>query len=145
MKAKLIVLILPLLLIGAVMAEDTTYKPFVLASINDAGLEEQTQATIGALESAGFVLSGQYAPLDNARVIIATSEDLQAIAANTERGGYAAGQRISVTERDGKTEVAFINPLYIQYAYRLDGDMQGVYDQLSEALGNMGSYGADKK
>jgi hypothetical protein len=145
MKSRLIPLLLPLLFCGAVVADDTTYQPFILASVNDAGLEEQTSATLDALQNAGFSIAGQYAPLDNANVIVVTNEALQNIASQSEKGGYAAGQRVSVAERDGKTEVAFINPLYIQFAYRLEGDMQPILDQLSTALGNTGPFGADKK
>jgi hypothetical protein len=130
---------------SAIAAADTSYQPFVLASINDSGLAEQTAATIEALENAGFSVAGQYAPLENANVIVVTSEELKAIAAASDRGGYAAGQRVSVTERDGKTEVSFINPVYIQYAYRLEGDMQAIADQLGKALGNIESFGAEKK
>jgi hypothetical protein len=145
MRTHYLTLFFFLLISGPLLAADETYQPFVLASINDAGLQEQTAATIDALENAGFAVVGQHSPLENSNVIVVTSDDLKAIAVNTDRGGYAAGQRVSVTERDGKTEVAFINPLYIQYAYRLSGDMQAVLDQLSSALGNTETYGAEKK
>jgi hypothetical protein len=132
------------LLCCTALAAETTYKPFVLASISDTGLAEQTAATIEALEGAGFTVAGRFAALPNANVIVVTSPELQSVAAQTERGGYGAAQRVSVTERDGKSEVAFVNPLYIQYAYRLDGDLQGVYDRLSAALGNVESFGSEK-
>ena len=145
MKTKLLPLLLPVLLFCMTAAADTAYQPFVLASINDAGLEQQTEATVDALIGAGFTIAGQYSPLENTSVIVVTSPELQEIAAKSDKGGYGAGERVSVTEREGKTEVAFINPLYIQYAYRLKGDMQGVYDQLSEALGNVETFGAEKQ
>jgi hypothetical protein len=132
------------LLFCTVLAADTTYKPFVLASISDRGLVEQTTATIAALENAGFTVAGRYAPVPNANVIVVTSPELQAIASLTERGGYGAAQRIGVAERGGKTEVSFVNPLYIQFAYRLEGDLQGVYDQLSKTLGNVEAFGSEK-
>jgi hypothetical protein len=138
------ILLLAALLFSTSLAADTLYKPFVLASISDRGLAEQTRATVTALENAGFTVAGQYAPLPQAHVIVVTSPELQAIAAKTERGGYGAAQRVSVTERDGQTEVSFVNPLYIQHAYRLDADMQGVHDSLSQALGNMQSFGSEK-
>ena len=118
------------LLFCTVLAADTTYRPFILASISDRGLVEQTTATIAALENAGFTVAGRYAPVPNANVIIVTSPELQAIASQTERGG--------------KTEVSFVNPLYIQFAYRLEGDLQGVYDQLSKTLGNVEAFGSEK-
>ena len=140
MKFRILSTLLGCLLFGAASAADTTYQPFVLASVNNAGLAEQTTATIAALEAAG-----DYAPVDNTRVIVVTSPELQAIAAQSDKGGYAAGQRVSVTEREGGTEVAFVNPIYIQYAYRLEGDMQPVYDSLKAALGEMEAFGAEKK
>jgi hypothetical protein len=145
MKTKLTFFLLPVLLFCSTAAADTAYQPFVLASINDAGLMEQTKATVDALENAGFTLAGQYSPLENTTVLVVTSPELQRIAAMSDKGGYGAGQRVSVTEREGKTEVAFVNPLYIQFAYRMGGDMQGVYDQLGKALGNVETFGAKKE
>ena len=145
MKTKLIPLLLPVLLFCMTAAADTAFQPFVLASINDAGLQKQTEATVDSLINSGFTVAGQYSPLENTSVIVVTSPELQEIAAKSDKGGYGAGARVSVTEREGKTEVAFINPLYIRYAYRLEGDMQGVYDQLSEALGNVETFGAEKE
>lgn len=124
---------------------DETYQPFILASVNDTSLDQQTSATIDALEDAGFTVAGQFSPLDNANVIVVSDDELGQIASLSDRGGYAAGQRISVAERDGKIEVAFINPLYIQFAYRLGGDMQPIHDRLSSALGNIATFGAEKK
>ena len=145
MKIKLLPFLLPLFMFCAIATADTAYQPFVLASINNTGLDEQTEATIDALESAGFTVVGTYSPLEMANVIVVSNANLKSIAALTDKGGYGATQRISVTERDGKTEVAFINPVYIQHAYRLESDMQSVHDQLSEILGNLESYGAEKK
>jgi len=138
------VLLLTLLMAGPIAAE-TTYQPFVLASVNDSSLEEQTAATVSALEQAGFTVAGQYSPIDNSNVIVVSSQNLSAIAALSDKGGYGAGQRVSVALRDGKTEVAFVNPLYIQHAYRMEGDLQSIYDQLSKALGNVQTFGAEKK
>ena len=145
MLPKSLVLTLTFFLFCTPLAADTTYQPFVLASINESSLAEQTDATIGALEGAGFTLAGRYAPLENANVVVVTSPELLAIAAQSEQGGYGAGQRVSITERDGKTEVAFVNPLYIQHAYRLGADMQEIHDRLAAALGSVEAFGAEKK
>lgn len=134
-----------LLLIAAGQAfAETRYQPFVLASIEDAPLAAQAAATREALQQAGFTVAGEYAPLENARVIVVTDDELLAVAAKTPRGGYAAAQRVSVAERNGKTEVAFVNPLYIQHAYRLEGDLQPVLDRLSAALGQLETFGTRK-
>jgi len=143
MKRSLVLLV-SLFLAGTAAAE-STYQPFVLASINETGLEQQTEDTISALKKVGFTIAGQYSPIDDTNVIVATSPNLQAVAALTDRGGYGAGQRVSVSLRNGKTEVTFVNPLYIQHAYRLEGDLLSVYDQLVKALGHMEEFGAEKK
>jgi len=145
MSIKLsLVLLVSLLMAGPVSAE-STYQPFVLASINETGLEEQTQTTLSALEQAGFKVAGHYSPLEDTNVIVVTNPNLTAIAALSDRGGYGAGQRVSVSLRNGKTEVTFINPLYIKHAYRMGGDLLSVYDQLTKALGHMEEFGAEKK
>ena len=120
-------------------------KPFIVASNTSGTLNQTTSATISALENAGFQIVGQYSPVDDTNIIVATNSTLKAIAARSPRGGYAAGQRISVTETDGTVEVGYVNPVYIQYAYHLNGDMQPVFTQLSDALGMLQSCGADKK
>jgi len=134
-----------LLPFGIILAEDPAFKPFVLASVSDAGVEEVTGRTIRALESAGFRIAGRYDPLEDTRIIVATSDELLGIAAGSERGGYAAAQRISITQNDGQVEVAFVNPQYIQHAYRLESDMGGVLSRLREVLGFERYCGAGDK
>ena len=145
MNIKLSLILLVSLLMAGPVAAEMTFQPFVLASVNEASLDEQTEATTAALEQAGFMVVGQYSPVENTNVIVVTSQNLMAVAALSEKGGYGAGQRVSVSLRDDKTEVAFVNPLYIQHAYRMEGDLQSVYDQLSQALGNIETFGAEKK
>ncbi len=147
MKFGLNVLLSVLLMImaGAVAAKDQTYKPFVLASAGETSLEEKTREVITALSSSGFEIVGRYSPVENTNVLVVTSDELKAIAGKSEHGGYAAGQRISVSEANGRVEVVFVNPLYIQHAYWLEGDMRGVYDQLTGALGHERFCGAGGK
>ena len=66
---KALLSMLACLLFASALAADTTYQPFVLASVNDAGLEEQTARTRAALETAGFQVAGQYTPLPKANVL----------------------------------------------------------------------------
>ena len=120
-------------------------KPFIVASNTSGTLKGATTETISALENAGFEIVGQYSPVDDTNIIVVTNSTLKGIAARSPRGGYAAGQRISVTETNGTVEVGYVNPVYIQYAYHLNGDMQPVFTQLSDALGMLKSCGADKK
>ena len=144
MRFRFITIALFALLIAANAAADTTYRPFVLASVSEDGLEARTNATLEALKDAGFSIAGTHGPVEDSLVIVATSDELLAVAAASDRGGYAAAQRISVTERNGRTEVAYVNPLYLQYAYRLEADMQPVADALAGALGSVETFGSEK-
>jgi hypothetical protein len=145
MKTRILLLLLPGLLLSASALADTAYQPFILASINETGLLEQAESTADALEASGFTVAGRHSPLDNTVVLVVTSPALLEIAAQSDKGGYGAGQRVSITEREGKTEVTFVNPLYIRFAYRMEADMQGIHDQLSKALGNQEAFGAKKE
>jgi hypothetical protein len=147
MKFRILISLLLALSFFAVTATaaDTLYKPFVLASVNDGTLEDNTESTVKALKRAGFEIAGQYSPVEGTNIIVATNEAMKVFAARTDRGGYAVGQRVSVSEADGKVEVAYINPVYIQYAYRVDGDMQPIFDSLSSALGMVRECGGGNK
>ncbi len=127
------------------MAEDVSYKPFVIASSGPGSLAEKTQSTLVALQDAGFELAGQYSPLDGTNVIVVTNDELKKIASMSERGGYAAGQRVAVSEAGDNIEVSYVNPVYIQYGYRLAGDMKPIADALSKGLGNQAVCGGGDK
>lgn len=131
---------------ATVTAEDTIYKPFIVASSGLGTLDEKTTSTRRALEDAGFEVYGQYSPVEGTNIVVVTNDELKKIAAMSDKGGYGAGQRVSITEVDDTVEVAFVNPVYIQYGYRLEGDMQPVFDALVAGLGNVRSCGGgDKK
>jgi hypothetical protein len=138
-------LLLAMLLATSVAAKDTIYKPFIVASSGLGTLLEKTEATVTALETAGFEVMGQYSPVEGTNIIVVTSDELKNIAALSDRGGYAAGQRVSISQVEDIVEVAFVNPVYIQYGYRLKGDMQPVLDALAASLGNLRSCGAGNK
>lgn len=131
---------------GALHGADETFKPFVLASVNETTLEAQAAEVVAALTAAGFEIAGEYNPMEGTHILVATHEELKNAAAASDRGGYAAGQRISLTETENGVEVGFVNPVYIQHAYRLEADLDGVYRKLAGALGEQRSCGAgDKK
>ncbi|MGD9021720.1 MAG: hypothetical protein PVF46_07970 [Lysobacterales bacterium] len=146
LQVSLAVLLTALLSGVAFAAEDTQYRPFIVASAGSGNLEDKTVLTVAALEGAGFEVVGEFSPLAGSNVIVVTSDELQRVASLSERGGYGAGQRVSVSENGENIEVSFVNPLYIQHAYRLEGDLQPVYDALTGALGHSMACGAgDKK
>ena len=148
MKFRILIALLMITSLWSVTttAEDTLYNPVVLASGREGTLEDTTASTIKSLKGAGFEVAGQYSPVDGSNIIVVTNDALKVFAARSDRGGYAAGQRVSVTEADGNIEVTFVNPVYIQYAYRIDGDMQPVLTSLTDALGMVRECGGgDKK
>ena len=120
---------------GMALAEDTTYKPFVLAATSEGDLDETAAQVAETLEAAGFQVAGQYSPLADTRVIVVTSDALLEAASGSDRGAYAAAQRVSVSRVGDRIEIGFVNPKYIRHAYRLDTDLDGVYAQLTDALG----------
>ncbi|MDX2429082.1 MAG: hypothetical protein QNK22_10390 [Xanthomonadales bacterium] len=130
---------------ATVAAEDTIYKPFIVASSGLGSLDEKTTSTRRALEDAGFEVYGQYSPVEGTNIVVVTNDELKNIAAMSDKGGYGAAQRVSITEVDDTVEVAFVNPVYIQYGYHLEGDMQPVFDALVASLGNVRSCGAGNK
>ena len=142
---SLSLLLMAVLLTTTVAAKDTIYRPFIVASSGLGTLAEKTGSTVTALETAGFEVVGQYSPVDGANIIVVTSDELKNVAALSDRGGYAAGQRVSISQVDDTVEVAFVNPVYVQHGYRLQGDMQPVLDALAGSLGNVRSCGAGNK
>lgn len=117
-------------------------KPFVLGSIGPGDIKSKVNETKSALVSQGFRLVGEYIPYENAHILIVTNDDLLKLAAKDT--GYAATQRVSITKADGKVQVAYVNPIYIQYAYRMDGSMQPVAEKLKAALGAQEAFGSKK-
>ncbi len=127
-------------------AEDIL-KPFVLAAKTSGDPQAVADEVKGKLEGAGFEVVGSYSPYDGAVVIITTNDDLKKSAASSEYGGYAAAQRVSVTQVGDEIQVSFSNPVYYANAYRVD-DVSGASSALASlqsALGNMETFGTGDK
>lgn len=131
--------------VSSLLAQEESFKPFIVAYSGEATLADKTSEVMAALTSAGFEIAGQYTPMPGTNIIVVSNDELKQIASQTANGGYGAAQRISVSEAGDHVEVAFVNPLYIQHAYRLGGSMQGIYEQLSNTLGNTATCGAGNK
>jgi len=141
-QAALLALTAGLCLAGGARAENL--KPFVLAETTSAPLAEAAQATKQKLEAAGFEVVGDYAPYEDARILVVTNEALKTNAAKSERGGYGAVQRISLTRTAGGVQIAFTNPRYMANAYRLKNDLSDVEAALKSALGFTKDFGSEK-
>lgn len=127
---------------GTSMAAEELLKPFVLASKGAGTVEQKAAEAKKALTSAGFTIAGEYSPYAGADVIVVTSDALKANAAQSERGGFGAIQRVAVTRVGNEIQVSYTNPVYMANVYRMKGDLQDVRTKLGAALGNMQDFGA---
>lgn len=125
------------------------FKPFILASSGSGDFHTQVEKVRAALTQAGFEIVGTYNPdlstfhpYQAATIFIVTNPTLLADAAKTPRGGYGAVMRVSVTQTNDQVQVAYVNPVYVQYAYRMKVDLSPVKAELAKALGDQQSFGA---
>lgn len=123
-------------------------KPFVLAYKASGDPQAVADEVKAKVEGAGFEIVGSYSPYEGAIILAITNEDLKKSAASSDFGGYAAGQRVSITKVGEEIQVSYSNPLYFADAYRIE-DTSGAKSALSSlqsGLGNVETYGTgDKK
>lgn len=118
-------------------------KPFTLASTGSGDVATTVADVKAKLTGAGFEVVGEYTPYSDATIIIVTSGVLKDAAAKSEFGGYAAGQRVSITKINDEVQVAYTNPVYMANAYRMSVDLSEVETKLQSALGSMKAYGPE--
>jgi hypothetical protein len=75
-------------------------------------------------------------------VVVATNDELKSNAAKSERGGFGAAVRVSITKIKDEVQVAYVNPVYMSNAYRMQGDLADVAAKLAAALGKQEEFGA---
>lgn len=133
-------LVVALLAVPA-LAADGALKPFVLAA-RGAGDPAATAVEVrGKLEAAGFQVAGSYEPYPGAVVLAITNDFLRQAAAAAPGASYGAVQRVTVTKVGEEVQVAFTNPSYMQFAYRMRTDLSSVGRRLAGALGHLETYG----
>lgn len=139
---------------GAVFAASTsvafaadTMKPFNLAYTTTGDMATVAEEVKQKIAAAGFEIAGSYKPYDGAMVIAITNDGLKKAAASTEFGGYAAGQRVSLTKVGDEIQVSYTNPSYYANAYRLEDttDMDAAEAALESTLGKQAAYGTGDK
>ncbi len=126
---------------------DEAMKPFVLAYKTNGDIQAVADEVKGKVEAAGFEIAGSYSPYDGAIVMAITNDALKKDAASSDFGGYAAGQRVSVTQVGDEIQVSYTNPMYLANAYRLE-DTAGAaaaLQGLEDALGKEQIYGTGDK
>jgi hypothetical protein len=127
---------------GTALAQDAVLKPFVLASKGPGEVAAKADEVKAALAKHGFTVAGSYSPYPNAMVIAVTNDEMRTTAAKSERGGFGAAQRVSVTKVGNEVQVAYTNPTYLANAYRMAGDLKDTAAKLQAALGRIEEFGA---
>lgn len=97
--------------------------PYYRVSSSDKSISELIPAIKNALTSANFEVIGEYNPgsNDDWYVIAFTRKDLQDICLKVkDRGALASVLKVGFVKKDGKTQVSFLNPMYLFYAYLMD-------------------------
>ncbi len=132
--------------VGNAFAEEAL-KPFILAYKTNGDLQAIADEVEGKVKAAGFEVAGSYSPYDGAIIIAITNDDLKKAAASSENGGYAAGQRVSITKVGDEIQVSYTNPLYLANAYRLEdtAGVEAALKSLQTALGNEQAFGTGEK
>ena len=118
--------------------------PFYLAEKKSGDVASIAKETTDKLKSAGFDVVGSYSPYANATIIAVTNNELKSVAAMSEKGGFGAVQRVSVTNVNGEVQIAYTNPVYMSHAYRMKKDLSGVENKLKSTLGYIKAYGPAK-
>ena len=129
-------------LLNVASADEALLKPFVLGSRGPGTVAEKTAVVKAALIAQGFTIAGEYAPYPEAMVIVATNDELKNNASKSEHGGFGAAIRVSVTKVKDEVQVAYVNPVYMANAYRMQGDLADVAAKLGAALGKQEEFGA---
>lgn len=132
-----------MMLVSTAIAADKL-KPFMLASKGSGDMATTVTETKSKLKAAGFEVVGEYTPYTGASIIIVTNDALKANAKATPFGGYGVIQRVSVTDMNGEIQVSYTNPVYMSYAYRMQGHLEDVAASLQSALGGAEPYGSKK-
>ncbi|MEE4245825.1 MAG: hypothetical protein V2I33_10455 [Kangiellaceae bacterium] len=119
------------------------FKPYIMAMETVEKKADVITDVKAKLVEQGFVVAGEYQPTDNASVIAVTHPVLQKIAAETQFGGYGSVIRVGVTQVDDKVQVAYMNPTYMSYAFRMN-ELTDVKAALTAALGEGKTYGSKR-
>ena len=129
--------------VPAVSAQ-TAMQPYVLAYTSSADVQAEAGKVKDKLSGAGFEVVGEYSPYAGTDVICITSDALKQAAAQTKLGGFAAVERVALSQSGGSTQVSYLNPPYMAAAYQLNTDLAPVAASLKSALGAQAEFGTEK-
>ncbi len=140
----LILLFLSLASLSLYAADKETFKPFALAEQSNMKMDEAKSKIEKLIRQSPFTIVAEYSPYDDAYIYIITSDELKSLASETEYGGFAAPQRVSLTQVKNQMQIAYTNPVYMKHAYRMKNiDMQPILDQMTQAFGFEQFFGGE--
>lgn len=120
------------------------YKPFILANQQQGSMQEVTKNIIDKLGNGGFSLVGRYSPYPETTILIVTNDALLSQATKSDFGAFGVAQRVALTQINDSIQVSYTNPSYMAHAYRMQGDLDNVTQQLILTLGRQTEYGPDE-
>lgn len=145
MIMRVLYLVLGLFTLAGLEAQtEEALDPFILAWQGQATVSDKVDEVKSKLKKQNLEIVGEYSPYEDAQVIVVTSDALKQAAAKSEKGGFGAVQRVSVTKADSEVQVAYTNPIYMANAYRMEDDLSGVATKLEAALGKTEPFGSGK-
>ena len=129
---------------SAQAADKQTFKPFILAEQTALSMKEAKDKVNKQIVKSPFTTVAEHEPYEGAHIFIITSDELKSLAAKSKYGGFAAAQRISLTQVGSSIQIAYTNPVYMKHAYRMkDVDLQPILDQMTNAFGFEQFFGGD--
>jgi len=132
-------------LLSSVATAADLVKPFILADGGSGDVATVAASVKEKLSGAGFEVVGSYSPYAGVENIVFTNSELKTTATKSERGGYGAAMRASVTKTDAGVQVTYTNPIYWANAYRLSSNLDAVSASLMSALGKQKQFGTGDK
>jgi hypothetical protein len=142
----LVVLVSMFLMVGNYAgAADPMLKPYILAWSGVGTIESKLGEVKASVAKEGFHVVGEYSPYKGAHVLVVTSEALKKSAAKSAFGAYGAAVRISLTEVGGGLQIAYMNPLYMAEAYRMNEPLSAEAAGLEKALGKKAEFGSKEE
>lgn len=142
MRVRLLCLLVLWCFAWAPVMAEPLLRPYILSSDARGDMVKVVIELKAELVAGGFELLGEYAPAADRHVIVVTNEYLKQLAAEEENVLFAVPQRIGVTRVEGRVQVAYTNPSYQKYAYRIKSDLEPVRAQLKAILGEQKTFGS---
>lgn len=125
----------------SVMAEETKYKPFILAEKNSSA---DAASISQKLTKNGFEVVGQFSPYKDTTILVISNAKLRQQASQSEMGALGAVQRVTINKTKTGTQVSYTNPVYMSHVYRMKTDLADISVQLAKALGREMEYGSEE-